>query len=83
MTTTTPGTIPRLRSMACRASFGSIGISSWRGPRCQGHHPVTRTATAYTPWRRVPYLSRSAAPAMDAWAAASRATGTRNGEQET
>ncbi len=29
------------------------------------------------------YRSRSAAPASAAWAAASRATGTRNGEHET
>ena len=71
-----------------RRFVGGLG-RSWlpgpgRGRGRFGHHsrppgvPVaSRTAD------RSGYLSRSAALASAAWAAASRATGTRNGEQET
>ncbi len=50
------------------------------------HHPgLRRTALVAGPGSAGPpaYLSRSAAFASAAWAAASRATGTRNGEQDT
>jgi hypothetical protein len=61
---------PADRSAGLRAGSG---LSVWYGvTRCAG--PLSRCAAP---------LSRYAAPLRTAWAAARRATGTRNGEQET
>jgi hypothetical protein len=48
-----------------------------------GEAPIPPIAKALVgPFRRG-YLSRSLSPAIAAWAAARRATGTRKGEQDT
>jgi hypothetical protein len=65
------------RSAGLRAGSG---LSVWYGvTRCAG--PLSRCADPLS--RCADPLSRYAAPLRTAWAAARRATGTRNGEQET
>ena len=70
-----PTTTTRCGSRAGAAGWASLGRSV--GAASMGWMLPARGR------RDLPYLSRSAALVRTAWAAASRATGTRNGEQET
>ena len=59
---------------------GAQGVARVASVQCGGGGPRGLDGRAA---RGLPYLSRSAAEVSAAWAAASRATGTRNGEHET
>ena len=66
---------PTAKRAACR-----------RSAACAAGHESTRPAEirrAFCAVASASYLARSAAPSRAAWAAARRATGTRNGEQDT
>ena len=86
VTFASPGTYRYICHLPGHEAYGMVGVVTVTGAERHGHAPGWRAHSrprAGRPGVSQRYLSRSAAPLSTACAAASRATGTRNGEQET